>query len=126
MLCAVQGRGVRLAARVTGRRSSTAITSSTAILLVRSQKLAVSAGQRGVSTSAQLVREVRRRTLSDYTECKKALAECNDDVDKAVELLRKRGATKKVKADRISAEGLIAVATGENVGVLLEVHYLAE
>ncbi|MCL1917139.1 MAG: DUF4303 domain-containing protein [Peptococcaceae bacterium] len=37
------------------------------------------------------VKELRKKTKADTTECKKALAECNNDVDQALAYMRKKG-----------------------------------
>lgn len=61
--------------------------------------------------TAALVKELRERTGSGMMECKKALAETNGDIDAAIELMRKRGMAKAdKKADRVAAEGRIAMA----------------
>jgi elongation factor Ts len=69
--------------------------------------------------------QLREKTGVGILECKKALAEADGDLDKAVELLRKKGAIKagKVK-DKVAAEGLIGsyVHTGSKIGVLVEVN----
>ena len=58
-------------------------------------------------TAAQ-VKELRERTGSGMMECKKALVECDGDIEAAVELMRKSGAAKAdKKAGRTAAEGMI-------------------
>jgi len=55
--------------------------------------------------------------------CKEALKEANGDIDKAVDILRKRGEAKAVKhAGRTAKEGLVAsyIHLGGKIGVLLE------
>jgi len=41
--------------------------------------------------SAAMVKELRERTLAGFTDCKKALTECDGDMEKAAEYLRKKG-----------------------------------
>jgi len=56
-------------------------------------------------------------------ECKKALVENNGDIEAAMEWLRKNGLAKAdKKADRVAAEGLIAVAQKAGKAVLVEVN----
>lgn len=75
--------------------------------------------------SAQAVKELRERTGAGMMDCKKALAENNGDMAKAVEWLRQKGlASAGKKAGRVAAEGLIGsyIHTGGRVGVLVEVN----
>ncbi len=75
--------------------------------------------------SPKLVMELRQRTGVGMMECKKALAESDGDIDKAIETLRKRGAAKAAsKAERAASEGVVEsyVHPGGRVGVLVEVN----
>jgi elongation factor Ts len=75
--------------------------------------------------SAKLVKELRDKTGAGMMDCKKALAECAGDADKAVEWLRQKGiATAEKKSGRTAAEGSIGsyIHTGARVGVLVEVN----
>ena len=57
--------------------------------------------------TASMVKELREMTLAGMMDCKKALSECNGDMDKAVEYLREKGLAKAAKkANRIAAEGI--------------------
>lgn len=69
------------------------------------------------------VKTLREMTSVGMMDCKKALAETDGDMDKAVEWLREKGLAKAAKkAGRIAAEGM-AYATVENgVGVVVEVN----
>ena len=74
---------------------------------------------------AQLVRTLREKTGSGLMECKKALAECQGDLEAAVDYLRKKGAASAAKkADREAKEGLVAqaIVSGSKIGVLAEVN----
>ena len=65
-------------------------------------------------TAAQ-VKELRERTGAGMMDCKKALQEANGDMDKAIEILRKKGIAKAAKkADRVASEGTIAVEVSED------------
>jgi len=75
--------------------------------------------------TAQMVKELRAATGSGIMDCKKVLAEAEGDMDKAIELLRKKGLAKAAKrAGRSTSEGLIYsyIHTGAKLGVLLEVN----
>jgi len=75
-------------------------------------------------TAAQ-VQELRQTTGAGMVECKKALTECEGDMEKAKDLLRKKGlATASKKSGRIAAEGQVHayIHGGGRVGVLLEVN----
>lgn len=75
--------------------------------------------------SAKTVMDLRAKTNAGMMDCKKALAEAGGDMDKAEEILRKKGITKMEKrTDRISKEGVVQAmlsACGTR-GVLLEVN----
>jgi translation elongation factor Ts (EF-Ts) len=73
--------------------------------------------------TASLVKDLRERSGVGMMECKKALVENNGDIEAAMEALRKSGAAKAdKKADRVAAEGLVAVATQGGKGVMVEVN----
>jgi elongation factor Ts len=61
--------------------------------------------------TAALVKELREKTGAGMMDCKKALSETNGDLEAAVDWLRKKGLSKAAKkADRVAADGLVAVA----------------
>ncbi|MBB3225749.1 elongation factor Ts [Luteibacter sp. Sphag1AF] len=73
--------------------------------------------------TASLVKDLRERSGVGMMECKKALVESNGDIEAAMEALRKSGAAKAdKKADRVAAEGLIAVDKKDGVVVMVEVN----
>ncbi|MGA7954972.1 MAG: translation elongation factor Ts [Gloeobacterales cyanobacterium] len=75
--------------------------------------------------SPALVKELREKTGVGMMECKKALVEAGGDLDKAEEVLRKKGLSKGEKlASRAATEGLVAsyIHTGDRIGVLVEVN----
>ena len=73
--------------------------------------------------TASLVKELRERTGAGMMECKKALVENNGDIDASAEWLRKSGLAKAdKKADRVAAEGRIAVAQDGGKAVLVEIN----
>lgn len=71
------------------------------------------------------VRELRARTGAGIVECKNALTEAVDDIEKAVDILRKKGlALAAKKVGRITQEGIIDayIHPGDRLGVLLEIN----
>ena len=78
-----------------------------------------------MSISAADVKTLRERTGAGIMDCKKALAETNGDIDKAVEFLRKKGAAlAEKKKGRAAKEGAIEayIHPGSRLGVLLEIN----
>jgi elongation factor Ts len=73
--------------------------------------------------TAALVKELRDKTGVGMMDCKKALVENDGDIESSVDWLRKKGLSQAAKkAGRVAAEGLVAVASGENVGAVAEVN----
>lgn len=73
--------------------------------------------------SAKDVNELRSKTGAGMMDCKKALTECNGDMEAAVDWLREKGIAKAAKkADRIAAEGLANIFVDGNKAVILEVN----
>ena len=73
--------------------------------------------------SAKDVNELRSKTGAGMMDCKKALTECNGDMEAAIDWLREKGIAKAAKkADRIAAEGLANIFTDGNKAVILEVN----
>jgi elongation factor Ts len=73
--------------------------------------------------AAGLVKELREKTGAGMMDCKNALSETNGDIEAAIDWLRKKGLAKAAKkSGRVAAEGLVAVAVEDNVGVLVEVN----
>lgn len=78
-----------------------------------------------MAVSAGDVKVLREKTGVGIMECKSALTETNGDVDKAVELLRKKGvASAEKRAGRETKDGLIEayIHPGSRLGVLVEVN----
>ncbi|NCA92103.1 translation elongation factor Ts [bacterium] len=71
------------------------------------------------------VKQLREKTSAGMMECKKALSEAGGDMEKAIEILRKKGVSLASKrSSRAAKEGLIAsyIHTNSKIGVLLEVN----
>ncbi len=75
--------------------------------------------------TASMVKELRERTGLGMMDCKKALAEADGDMEKAIEDLRKASGLKAAKkASRVAAEGIVLTKVAEdgNYGVIIEVN----
>ncbi len=73
--------------------------------------------------TAKDVQALREKTGCGMMDCKKALVECDGNMEAAVDLLREKGlASQAKKADRIAAEGTVAVYTGGGVGAVVELN----
>ena len=73
--------------------------------------------------TANDVKTLREMTACGMMDCKKALAENDGDMDKAVEWLREKGLAKAAKkAGRIAAEGMAYAAVENGTGVIVEVN----
>ena len=73
--------------------------------------------------TAKDVQALREKTGCGMMDCKKALVECDGNMDAAVDYLREKGlASQAKKADRIAAEGTVAVYTANGVGAVVELN----
>jgi elongation factor Ts len=75
--------------------------------------------------SAKDIKALRERTGAGILDCKKALAENNDDMEAAIDWLRTKGiAAAAKKSSRIAAEGIVHayIHAGGKIGVLIEVN----
>lgn len=78
-----------------------------------------------MAISIEIIRDLRQRTGAGVLDCKKALEEADGDIEKAIELLRKKGlAIAARKADREANEGLVEayIHPGGRLGALLELN----
>jgi elongation factor Ts len=78
-----------------------------------------------MAISAELVKRLRDKTGAGMADCKKALEEANGDEQKAIDVLRKKGAASAAKrSDRVAKEGVIVASVSEDQkrGVLAEVN----
>lgn len=74
--------------------------------------------------SAAMVKELREKSGAGIMDCKEALSECDGDMEKAVDFLRKKGlATAAKRAGRATSEGTIQsyIHMGGKIGVMVEV-----
>ena len=73
--------------------------------------------------TAKDVQALREKTGCGMMDCKKALTECDGNMDAAVDYLREKGlASQAKKASRIAAEGTVAVATVNGASAVVEVN----
>src|SRR5512139_2677755 len=78
-----------------------------------------------MEVTAEKVKELREKTGIGMMECKAALAECDCDMDKAIEILRKKGhARAEAKSSRAAKEGMIGsyIHMNGRIGVLVEIN----
>ena len=69
------------------------------------------------------VKNLRERTGCGMMDCKKALTECNGDMEAAADFLREKGlASQAKKASRIAAEGTVCAYTKNGVGAVVEIN----
>lgn len=73
--------------------------------------------------TAKDVQALREKTGCGMMDCKKALVECNGDMEAAVDYLREKGlASQAKKASRIAAEGTVCAICENGVGVAVELN----
>src|SRR6187401_1401327 len=75
--------------------------------------------------SMQQVKELRDRTAAGLNDCRSAIAEADGDMEKAVEIILKKGLAKSAKrAGAIATEGLVLakIAADGKSGLLVEVN----
>ncbi len=77
-----------------------------------------------MAITASQVNELRMKTGAGMMDCKKALTEANGDIEKAIELLRKKGAAVATKrADRTANEGIIVTKViDRKKGFIIEIN----
>lgn len=76
-----------------------------------------------MTVSAAMIKELREKTGAGFMDSKKALEQCDGDMEKAMEFLRQKGiASAEKKQNRIAAEGLVATYIENGVGAIIEVN----
>lgn len=76
-----------------------------------------------MAISASDVRDLREKTGAGMMDCKKALTECDGDMEKAIDYLRAKGlAAAQKKQSRIAAEGKITAYVAGNKAAMVEVN----
>jgi elongation factor Ts len=85
----------------------------------------MSTQQPAMQIPAHLVKELRERTGAGFSDCRAALVESAGDIEKAINILRKKGqAAAAKKAQREASEGLVGhyIHAGGKIGVLVEIN----
>ncbi len=73
--------------------------------------------------TAAMVKELRIKTDAGMMDCKKALVECDGNMDEAVKYLREKGIAKAAKkADREAKEGIVATVVEGKDGIIFEIN----
>jgi elongation factor Ts len=74
---------------------------------------------------APLVKDLRERTGAGFSDCRAALVEASGDIEKAIDVLRRKGqAAAQKKAQRQASEGMIGhyIHAGGKIGVVVEIN----
>ena len=76
-----------------------------------------------MSSLTELIKELREKTGAGFLDCKKSLEENNNDIEKSIEALRKKGLAKaSKKSDREANEGAVGVYSNKDITVLIKVN----
>ena len=76
-----------------------------------------------MSSITELIKELREKTGAGFLDCKKSLEDNNNDIEKSIETLRKKGLAKaSKKSDRAAIEGAVGIYSNENITALIKVN----
>ena len=76
-----------------------------------------------MSNITELIKELREKTGAGFLDCKKSLQENNNDIEKSVESLRKKGLSKATKkSDRTAIEGAIGIYSNKDITAIIKVN----
>ena len=76
-----------------------------------------------MSSLTELIKELREKTGAGFLDCKKSLEDNNNDIEKSIEALRKKGLAKaSKKTDRAAIEGAVGVYSNKNITALIKVN----
>ena len=76
-----------------------------------------------MSSTTELIKELREKTGAGFLDCKKSLEENNNDIEKSIEALRKKGLAKaSKKSDRTANEGAVGVYFNKEITALIKVN----
>tara|TARA_B100001248_G_C27306022_1_gene419493 strand:+ start:50 stop:901 length:852 start_codon:yes stop_codon:yes gene_type:complete len=71
----------------------------------------------------ELIKDLREKTGAGFLDCKKTLEENNNDIDKSIESLRKKGLAKaSKKTDRAANEGAVSIYSNKEITALIKVN----
>ncbi len=76
-----------------------------------------------MTSITNLIKELREKTGAGFLDCKKSLEENNNNIEKSIEALRKKGLAKaSKKSDRAAIEGGVGVYSNDDIVVLIKVN----
>ena len=76
-----------------------------------------------MALSASMVKELREKSGAGMMDCKKALVECNGNMEDSIDWLRKQGLSAVAKkSNRVAAEGLIGISINGVQGAMVEIN----
>ena len=76
-----------------------------------------------MSSLTELIKDLRNKTGAGFLDCKNALSENNNDLDKSIEFLRKKGIAKaSKKTSREANEGAIGIYSNKDLVVVFKVN----
>ena len=76
-----------------------------------------------MASLTDLIKELREKTGAGFLDCKKSLEENNNDIEKSIEALRKKGLAKaSKKSDRTANEGAVGVYYNKELTALIKVN----
>tara|TARA_B100000989_G_scaffold284418_1_gene251214 strand:+ start:705 stop:1556 length:852 start_codon:yes stop_codon:yes gene_type:complete len=76
-----------------------------------------------MSNIMELIKELREKTGAGFLDCKKSLEENNNNIEKSVEALRKKGLAKaSKKSDRAANEGAVGIYSNKDITALIKVN----
>ncbi|MEW5798742.1 MAG: translation elongation factor Ts [Bacteroidota bacterium] len=78
-----------------------------------------------MAVTSEMVKQLRDKTGAGMMDCKKALDESNGDMEKAIEILRKKGAATATKrADKAANEGIVVAKVSDDAkrGIMVEIN----
>ena len=76
-----------------------------------------------MSSITELIKELREKTGAGFLDCKKSLEDNNNDIEKSIETLRKKGLAKaSKKSDRAAIEGAVGVYLNKDITALIKVN----
>ena len=76
-----------------------------------------------MTNNTNLIKELREKAGAGIVDCKNALIENNDEIEKAIDWLRKKGLSVAAKkSGRVAAEGLIGIHISGNRGSIIEIN----
>ncbi len=76
-----------------------------------------------MSSLTELIKELREKTGAGFLDCKKSLEDNNNDIEKSIENLRKKGLAKaSKKSDRAANDGAVGVYSNNEIVVLIKVN----